>query len=229
MCTPPDIMLLTKAYKDIIAAQYPQDKFEIKEIVNGIDKKGIENFLSSTFYLNGACGISVISEQTSISAEMLVPKPDYSNVVEIKRPVMNPDLERWLLLMAQLGQPDTSDTELIYKLYYSFMQRELVKAKLLVPMKHDGEIPPGDKNGKTVLKKGVTIRFPTIDGKNGRPAVRMYTDWKQLYAGMGEGWEGFIHTIDGMIDVYDCVINLTKYDQAGCYISKEMFESLKKM
>ena len=227
MCTPPDIMILTKAYKNILAPQYPQDKFEIKEIVNGVDKKEIENFLGSAFYLNGASGISVISEQTSISAEMLVPKPDFSNVNEISIPVMNPDLERWLLLIAQLGLPDTGDEELIYKLYFNFMQRELIKAKFLVPMKHNGEIPPADENGKTVLKEGMSITFSTIDGKYGRPAIQMYTDWKRLRAAMGEGWKGFIQTIDGIIDIYDCAINLTEYDKSGCYISKEMYESMK--
>ena len=227
MCTPPDIMILTKAYKNILAPQYPQDKFEIKEIVNGVDKKEIENFLGSAFYLNGASGISVISEQTSISAEMLVPKPDFSNVNEISIPVMNPDLERWLLLIAQLGLPDTGDEELIYKLYFNFMQRELIKAKFLVPMKHNGEIPPADENGKTVLKEGMSITFSTIDGKYGRPAIQMYTDWKRLRAAMGEGWKGFIQTIDGMIDIYDCAINLKEYDKSGCYISKEMYESMK--
>lgn len=229
MCVPPDIMIITKAYKEVLSQQYSPDKFEIKDIANGIDKKGIENFLGSTFYLNGACGVSVISEQTSISAEMLVPKPDYSNVIEIKRPVMNPDLERWLLLIGQLGHPDTSDKELIYKLYYSFIQRELVKATLLIPTKHEGEILAGDEDGVAEIQKGVKISFATIDGKYDRPAVRMFTDWKRLYAGMGEGWEGLIQPIDGIIDIYDCAINLTKYEKAGCYISKEMFDSMKKI
>ena len=67
----------------------------------------------------------------------------------------------------------------------------------------------------------------SVGRKNGRQAIRMYTDWKRLFAGMGEGW-GLLQTIDGMIDVFDCAINVTEYVKAGCYISKDMFESIKK-
>lgn len=227
-CTPPDIMLISKAYKNALSEYYPKDTYEIKEISNGDDKKGIENFLGTAFYLNGACGVAVNNNQVAIDAQMLVPEPDYSDIIEIQRPVTNPDLVRWLLLMAQLGEPNTKDKETIYKLYYSFMQRELVKAKFLVPMKHEGEIPASDEKGKTVLKEGVTMNLAVMEGKNGRQAIRMYTDWKRLFAGMGEGWEGLLQTIDGMIDVFDCAINVTEYVKAGCYISKDMFESIKK-
>ena len=40
----------------------------------------IYNFLGSTFYLNGACGVKVIYDNFSIDACMLVEKPDYSNL-----------------------------------------------------------------------------------------------------------------------------------------------------
>ena len=72
----------------------------------------------------------MVNSNTSISAEKIVEKPDFSNLPEINRPVMNPDLERWILLIAELGHPDTPDKELIYKLYFSFMSRELVKSKV---------------------------------------------------------------------------------------------------
>ena len=29
--------------------------------------------------------------------------------------------------------------------------------------------------------------------------------------------------IEGMIGSFDCAINLTEYDKAGCYIDEEMF------
>lgn len=166
----------------------------------------------------------VVNSNTSISAEKIVEKPDFSNLPEINRPVMNPDLERWILLIAELGHPDTPDKELIYKLYFSFMSRELVKAKFLIPMKADNDMPSPDENGKVVMEKDTTIALATIEGKHGRPAVRMFTDWKRLRQGMkGEGWNGFIQPIEGMIGSFDCAINLTEYDKAGCYIDEEMF------
>ncbi len=229
-CTPPIIMLITKAYEKVLAPQYPESDFEVREIANGDDGCGIHNFLGSAFYLNGACQVALNNGQIAISAEMLVPKPDYSDIPEINRPVMNPELERWLLLMAQLGDIDTPDKEIIYVIYVGFMQQELVGAQLLIPIKHEGEIPPGDENGKTVLKEGITISLATLEGKYDRPAVRMYTDWKRLNAGMGNGWEGLIQSIDGIIEKYDCAINVADDEKAGCYISKEMFNSaLKRM
>jgi len=45
---------------NVIKNQYNPDVFDIVKIENGSDKKGIYNFLGSTFYLNGACGVKVI-------------------------------------------------------------------------------------------------------------------------------------------------------------------------
>lgn len=39
----------------------------------------------------------------------------------------------------------------------------------------------------------------------------------------GRGLNGFIQPIEGMIGSFDCAINLTEYDKAGCYIDEEMF------
>lgn len=228
-CTPPEIIIFTKAYKNIAMAQFPQDRFEVRQIENGEDKKGIENFFGMAFYLNGACGVSIISEQIGINANMLVKKPDYSQTPDIQIPITNPDLVRWMLLMAQIGTPDTDEKKIRYQLYCKFMDREIVKAKLLIPMKHSGNIPEGDSEGKTVLKEGIEISLPIIDGKNGRHAVRMYTDWKRLHEGMGEDWNGLVQSIEGIINEYDCAINIpTPEHDGGCYISKELFDSLLK-
>ena len=229
MCTPPNIRVFTKAYKEVMTQVFSDEKFEIKCIENGDSKDGIRNFLGSTFYLNGACGVEVVSDSPCLGADMLVAKPDYSDTPPINVPVTNPDLERWLLLLGQLGNPATEDGQIIYKLYYSFMARELVKARLLIPMKTDGNIPVADEDGKTVLKEDVSMAFPTIDGKYDRPAVCLYTDWKRLRMRYSEEWNGLIQPIDGMIGVYDCAINVNEFPAAGCYISAEMFEQMKQL
>jgi len=229
MCTPPDILIISKAYAKAYEAMYTTEKFEIRKIENGEKKDGIYNFLGSTFYLNGACGISVLSEQTSIDASMLVPKPDYSNTPQINIPVTNPDLMRWMLLIGQLGKPETPDEELIYKLYYRFMSLEMPKAMFVIPMKSEGEIPKGEEDGKTVLKQGVQFDFPTMNGKNEKAAIRMFTDWKRLQMEFDSDWSGYIQPISGMIDIFDCAINATKYPEAGCYISKDMYEDMVKL
>lgn len=228
MCTPPDIRIFTKAYESVMRNVFPEDTFEIRRIDNGENRDGIFNFFGSTFYLNGACGVEVLSEQTAINSSMLVAAPDYGSIAKQNIPVTNPDLMRWMLLIGQLGQVQGEDGELIYKLYYRFMSKEMVKANFLIPMKKEGDIPQPDENGMTVLKEDMILKFPTMDGKYGRSAVRMFTDWKRLRMVYDEGWDGMVQPIEGMIDSFDCAINATQYPQAGCYIGKEMFEEIKK-
>ena len=229
MCTPPQITIGSKGYAEVTAKQLSAEKYEIRKIDNGEDKKGIYNFLGSTFYLNGACEVCVQSQQTSIAAAMLVPKPDYDSVPPQNRPVTNPDLMRWMLLIGQMGKPEGKDAELIYRLYYKFMSTELVKAQLLIPMQQEGEKPQPDENGKVVLTKDVKFKFPTMKGKGERAAIRMYTDWKRLRMIYDKEWGGMVQPVSGMIETFDCAINATQFPAAGCYISKEMFEDMKKI
>lgn len=227
LTTPPDIMLIPKAYIDVIKNQYNPDVFDIVKIENGSDKKGIYNFLGSTFYLNGACGVKVIYDNFSIDACMLVEKPDYSNLPPIQRPVTNPDVERWLLLLGQMNEPKTDDEKLIYNIFYGHLFRELASANFIIPMKMNAKMAPPDENGKTVITEGSTMEFPTKNGKNGRDAVCMFTDWKRLRMNYKEsdGWDGLIQPISGMIEKFDCAINATEYLSAGCYIDKDFYDA----
>ena len=228
MCTPPNITIGTKRYAEAIGKRLSADKFEFRKIEAGEDKKGIYNFLGSTFYLNGACGVIVQSDDAVIDARMLVAPPDYSQISPQNIPVTNPDLMRWMLLIGQMGKPESEDAQIIYKLYYKFMATELVKARLLIPMQHDGGVPEADEEGKTVLQKDTKFKFPTMKGKTDRPAVHMYTDWKRLRMMHGEEWGGMVQPVSGMIDFFDCAINPTQFPAAGCYVNKEMFEEMNK-
>ncbi|MGN0318368.1 MAG: hypothetical protein ACI4E1_10615 [Lachnospira sp.] len=227
--SPPNILLFTKSQMPVISRVFTEDNYTYQLIENDTDSKNLYNYLGEAFYLNGACGVFLQDSEVSIASSMLVEEPDYSDLPQIKKPVTNPSLERWLLLIGQLGTPDSPDKETIYKIYYRFMARELVKAKFLIPIKHTGDIPAPDAEGKTVLDKGIEIQFSTLSGKDSKDAVRMYTDWKRLKMGVGEGYEGMIQTVGEMINVYDCAINVTEYLNAGCYVSKEMFDEMSKM
>ncbi len=223
MCMPPDILIFPKSYKNMAEAYFSKDPYEIKEIKNGESKDGIYNFFGETFYLNGACGVKVISNDVAIASGMLVPEPNYGDLPEINIPITNPGLERWLLLMGQLGKVEDEDSKLIYGLYYNFMSKELLKARLLVPIQKDGEIPPPNENGATVLDKDVTLKFPIANGKNDRQAIRMYTDWKRLRMVYDENWSGLIQSVKDFIDVFDVLLNMTEYYEAGSYISKDSY------
>lgn len=228
MCTPPHILLFTKSMSKLIIPSLSEETYGVMPIKNGEDGKGIYNFLGSVFYLNGVNEVAIQVHNTGIPAQMLVPKPDYSNIEPRNIPITNPDVVRWMLLMGQIGTPKGEDADVIYRLYYGFMARELKKAKLLIPMQHDGQLPKGDKEGKAVLKKDTQIKIATGSGKGERPAVRMFTDWRQLRMAYGEEWSGMVETVDNMINKFDCVINAAKFPLAGCYISKETYEEMKK-
>ena len=43
-----------------------------------------------------------------------------------------------------------------------------MKAKFLIPMKADNDMPSPDENGKVVIEKDTTIALATIEGKHGR-------------------------------------------------------------
>ena len=224
--SPPRIQLFTKPCREVLSAPFSDGAYEVREVAKGEDGRGIGQFLGSAFYLDGACAASVNSASVTLEAGLLVPPPDWSGTPEIRRPVTNPALERWLLLMAQLDSPAAPEQQKLYTVYVSLMQQALLTAKLLVPMKHEGDIPPGDENGRTVLPQGLSISLATIHGKEGRPAVRMFTDWPRLNAGMGGGWEGMLSTAGEMIDRFDCAINLTANEKTGCYISRATYDAI---
>ncbi|MDD6796513.1 MAG: hypothetical protein PUE01_14105, partial [Clostridiaceae bacterium] len=80
--TPPDIILITKAYLEMWKQQFSPEKYDIVKIENGEDGKEIYNFIGSTFYLNGACGVTVLFNDFSIDAGMLVEKQTYEKDIK---------------------------------------------------------------------------------------------------------------------------------------------------
>lgn len=225
-CTPPDILVFTASELAKIKSAYPEDEYEYKLIENGANKKGIRDFLSSAFYLNGASGLCLQSNDVGIDRSRVVEEPDLSKVPEVNRPVSNPNLVRWMLLIGQMGELDTKEKETIFQLYYRFMIMEMATAKYIIPMKHtDADGNPVEV--KNVIEAGVTMQLATQDGRDGKDAIRMYTDWKRFSMVYGKEWEGVVQTVGDVIEKFDCAINSTIYYKAGCYISKEVYESAK--
>ena len=231
LCTDPMIMLLTPSwYRQFKETIDSRPNSVVKLIENTEDKKGIENFLGTAFYLNGALGAIFNSKEVSISASALVQKPDYSNLPEIQVPVMNPDLVRWMLLMGQLDSPTTEDEEVIYKLYYKFFSAAMPKAKLLIPLNATSGFP--DKNqgvNSFVLKEDAKFSIPVREGKDGRNSVQVFTDWKRLRMVFDEQWNGMIEEAGGMIASFDYAINATEYYKAGAYVSEKTFREMQKL
>ena len=219
ICTPPGILLVSKAYRRHYRKLYNNDKTELAIVRNGDDKKGIYNFLAGNFYINGACGAAINAVQVSISAGMLADAPDHSGIPVENIPVTNPDLVRWMLLIGQMDAPDKDDEDsaLAFKLYYRFMGIEMLKARFIIPMKHDNE------------DNDIDSGIATMKGKGGKDAIIMYTDWRRLRSEYGKDWDGMVHSIRGLVDKFDCAINPTRFPAAGAYITREMYDSMTKM
>ncbi len=224
---PPGIKIITKAYLSVVGKTFDPAVYEIRKIEKGENGKGIYNFLGETFYLNGACGIKLIYDRLSIAAGSLIEKPDYSGVPEINRPVTNPDVERWLLMIGQLNKATTPEEEKLHMTYYGHLFRELANAKFVIPMQLKGEISEPDKDGNAVIKKDSTMSIAVREGKGDRGAVSMFTDWKRMRMVYKEedGWNALVQSISQMIETFDCAINATEYMAAGCYIDKEFYEN----
>ncbi|OHS86148.1 hypothetical protein HMPREF3237_05675 [Streptococcus sp. HMSC34B10] len=231
LCTDPMIMLFTpRWYHQFKETIDSRPNSLVKLIENTADKKGIENFLGTAFYLNGALGATFNTKEVSISASALVQKPDFSNLPEIQVPVMNPDIVRWMLLMGQMDKPTTEDEEVIYKLYYKFFSVAMPKAKLLIPLNATSGFP--DKNqgvNSFVLKEDAKFSIPVREGKDGRNSVQVFTDWKRLRMVFDEQWNGMIEEAGGMIASFDYAINATEYYKAGAYVSEKTFREMQKL
>ncbi|MGT2737490.1 SseB family protein [Streptococcus orisratti] len=231
LCTDPLIHVLTRRwYTHFKETVDQQPNIEVRLIENGENREGIKNFLGSSFYLNGALGVILNSEDTCIKAQNLVAKPDFSDLPEIQTPVTNPDVVRWLLLMGQMGKPATKSGELVYQLYYGFLSREIPKATFLVPMQPDKNFPEtNDEAREVVVKQEASFKLPTRKGKENRNAISIFTDWKRLRMVFGDEWSGMIEPAGGMISIFDYIINGTQYPEAGCYVSQQSFEEMKKI
>lgn len=231
LCTDPMIMLLTPSwYRQFKETIDSRPNSVVKLIENTEDKKGIENFLGTAFYLNGALGATFNTKEVSISASVLVQKPDFSNLPEIQVPVMNPDIVRWMLLMGQMDKPTTEDEEVIYKLYYKFFSAAMPKAKLLIPLNATSGFPDKNQGANSfVLKEDAKFSIPVREGKDGRNSVQVFTDWKRLRMVFDEQWNGMIEEAGGMIASFDYAINATEYYKAGAYVSEKTFREMQKL
>ena len=228
MCTAPNVRVFTEAYKERMEEIFKDEEYVIKKIENGPEKQGIFNFFGTVFYLNGAAGVEIISEDTTVSAGSLVKAPDYSNVPKNSIPVSNPGLVRWMLLMGQLKDEDTKTEEgrIIYTLYYNLLSVELVKAKFLVPIRSNKDLPGASEEGRVTVSAGTVIGLPVVPGKDGRQAIRLFTDWRHLYSEFGDKGGAAVETIDSLISTFDCAINLGQFPRAGRYISLETYNDM---
>lgn len=233
LCTDPLIQIVDEERYDYVMTKLTEAKrtdVTLRKVEKGEDGEGITNALGTEFYLNGALGVFIESKDTVVWAKELVPKPDFSGIPEIQVPITNPDLVRWLLLMGQMGKPETKDEELVYGLYYGFLSREIPRATFLIPMQHDKHfLERLDGKEEFTFKQGSKFNLPTRKGKENREAISIFTDWKRLRMVFDEDWDAMLEPAGSMIPIFDYIINGIEYHEAGCYVSQESFETMKKV
>ena len=227
----PTIRIFTDNYKTRMLGAFDASRYEMKRIDNGSKMKGIYNFFGLAFYLNGAEGVEVITDDTILESSLLVEKPDEASITENGIPISNPGLMRWLYMLGQMDQEDigTPDGKIIYTLYYKFMANEATKAKFLVPIHAQGEMPKADEEGVLQVENGDRFDIPAVPGKNGRKAIFVFTDWRHLYGTINEKCEAVVETLDSLINSFDCIINSGDYSKGGGYISLSTYNEMEEI
>ena len=227
LCSPPNVLVFTAAYHKTMAPHFDDERFEVKKIENDENKKEVAKFFRECICTNGAAGVCILSEQTGVSANMLVTDEMLKGCSEYAT-LSNPEVMRYVQLIDQIGRPQTADEETIYKLYYGYLSRALLRARFLVPTKTSKPLAQVVKAGKMPVPKDIKVAFFTFQGKEGRTAVCMYTDYQSLKEANVSGCEYMLKSVASMIKDFDCALNLTRDGKSVCYINAAMFEEMKK-
>lgn len=222
----PMIFVSPMAFAERLQARFDDaNQFELRTITAGEDGNGIAQFFADTFYLNGATGVHLVSEQTSIAAPGVVAPEDYSDLEPQDVPVTNPDVMRWILQLGQLGEPTTEESQLIHSLYYRFMAQAMPKARFLTPVKaavdkEEAQLQFGDDR---------PMKIAVLPGKAEKEAVVFYTDWKRLREVYDEEWSALIQVLSQVTPAFDVAVNPTSHPAIGCYITEELFNRMKEV
>lgn len=225
-CSAPMIFVAPVAYEERLTSRFSDEaQYKVKRISKGEDGEGIRQFFIDTFYLNGATGVHLIAEQTSIAAEGIVAPLDHEGMSEEEIPVTNPDVMRWILQMGQMGMPQTEEETIVYQLYYRFMALEMPKARFLTPVK----VAAVGEQAQLLLNQDTAMKIALLPGKDEKEAVVFYTDWKRLRQIYDESWSGLIQNLSQVTKAFDVAVNPTGNPATGCYITNEVFEEMQKL
>lgn len=228
VCTPPMIKIFPKAYLKEAKEKYDTDKTEVRKIENGEDMLGIEKFLSEAFCMTGALGVMVIFDQTEIGSQAFI---NEMKDEKSKSPVgiSNPDISRWLLLSLQIGKPETEEDKMVSRMYFNLFARELPKARLLVPMKHDKDLPRPGKDETITFNEKIELSLPVRMDTNGRQSLCLYTDINKMRKMYDKEWDILVQPIEAFVNQFDCIIDHIDNKMLGCVVTKESYETIKKI
>lgn len=201
----PNVMVVTPNYVEKLKEEFKEDAYQFVEIKG----ENLYNFFGGCFYVNGACGVLVNSISVRVPSDMVVKKPDETEDIAN---VANPDLVRWVLLMGQAEVTTSSVGTTSYVIYKEQMERELLKAKFLLPAK-----PEGEEFQVGIMKK-----------ENNRDAVAFFTDWGKLRVAYDASWGAIVKTVEEMYKDYNILVNPLKTGVKVLVFTEEDIENIKK-
>lgn len=184
-------------------------------------KKEQRMFMFGDLYRSGFEMIVIDNGQTHLVMSLfdVIDEPDFSNVPEINKPIMNPTLVCSANYFFQ-GLRSKKATKVLEE----NMFKEIYHAKYLMPM-DASKLNIENKNtddGTRVIKENSIIQFPLITNKEEKNFYPFFTDWNEFkrfdkdlkYSGNIVGFEdfkAFIEQADGItINPYGVNIILTK-------------------
>jgi len=198
-CSLPDVIIVTDADKERVMAKLDPDFYELRHV----SKENMIPFLGGCFYINGAAGVRFNDTDARIPAEVMVERP--SDEGEEEGNISNPELERWILLLNQLPDSERNEGSVAFGLFAREMEKEIVKAKFLIPAQKEGE----------------GFKIAVQEGKGEKSAARIYTDWGKFRIVYDSSWSGLVQTLEEVLDRYDAIINVTGQTTRAIYFTKE--------
>ncbi len=201
-CTPPRARIYFEKTASL-EVQYPKDLYEIVEINSGDDKRGICNFIGNTVHLDGAVFLEFPEFETFVPGNVIVPNPDFSKLPLEQRPVLNPDVQRWLLLMGQNGVPEDEMAQRRYSTFAFMLERMITKADFVLPFL----IPKNNENTDSNEKPN-KIELGMVKGHT-KNAVMMFTDARRMSAFLKDPktWGAVRMKVRDVLGKFDVALN----------------------
>ena len=212
----PRIQLWTEQENDRLSPLFAKPDVEVVRIPAGQEGRGIVAFLGMAFYENGAEFAIINGVNFPVAAGDILPKPDFSQIPEPMRPVMNPQLMCWQCLLAQLIGQENPMVHTLDQLYTDCFGKALLSATVLIPLRPEGNHQ---------------FSLPAWPGRNGREFVRVFTDLRRLYKEMDpeKQWNSHPETVGHLIRQYDVALNSNNsFRNLGIYIDQAFYEDLSK-
>lgn len=165
-----------KQYYDLYQDYMMQQQIFIKPVENDSEHRML---MFGDLYRSGFEMLVIDNGQTFLTMSLfdIIDKPDYSDIPEISRPIMNPALVRTANYFFQGLSTKRATREMEEDMF-----KAIYNAKYLMPMdtsKMNMEKTNGN-SGECVIKENSIIQFPLITSSQDKSFYPFFTDWNEF-------------------------------------------------